>query len=102
MNFPYNNYNMRLNDFEDLTQYLPVDSLLYLQANRQKPAQPLAKVRYGTNQEDVLLVPGKKPLQLAQLLTRLSQSSGQAHLYHADGQAVLGFQVDGQQAIVLQ
>ncbi len=81
--------NMKLIDFENLTQYMSPKSLLFYQ--EAEMAVAISQIRYIPNSPNLQIVTGKKPMTLSQLTTRLRDMSGNTQLLSTKQQPIFGF-----------
>jgi len=81
--------NMKLIDFENLTQYMSPKSLLFFQEAGIDIA--ISQIRYIPNSPNLQIVTGKKPMTLSQLTTRLRDMSGNTQLLSTKQLPIFGF-----------
>lgn len=83
---------MKLNNFEELTQYMSPDSLIYWQKETEILA--ISQINYAPDHSNILLVPGHYAMRLSQLTTRLREMSNNTQLFSETCQPIFGFHLD--------
>lgn len=83
--------DMKLLDFNNLTQYMSPKSLLFWQENDAILA--ISQVRYADDSPNLLIVTGKKPMTLSQFTARLREMSSETQIFAQNQHPIFGFRL---------